>query len=68
MDPLALVTAALAFADTCVKARMQWWASLSPETQNRLADSQAQWEINSLAFFNGIIQPLIALIPKPPGA
>jgi len=48
MDP---VTAFVNLVTEAIKARAQWWASLTPETQTKLAEKYADAEIRWLEFF-----------------
>ena len=50
MDPLALAAAAINLATEAIKARSQWWESLSPEKRNQLADKHADAELRWLTF------------------
>lgn len=51
MDPLS---AGLAVALAAIKAREQWWSSLTPETQTQLAERYAQGEIRVFDFLDKV--------------
>lgn len=49
MDP---VTAFVALVTEAIKARAQWWNSLTPETQTKLAEKYADAELRWLEFWD----------------
>lgn len=51
MDP---ITAGLILVTKVLEFRMQWWASLPPETRAALAKEQAEGELRWLAFLERI--------------